>query len=690
MSAWSWPTTLDFSTIQSRVSALFLELGLGPGSLYSEIVHEPADPTIHPEIEWDAEVRLGNDLCISERAFLHERRRAMREPFAKLIGVSVEEVDERDLPVVAIAGSGGGYRAMLNTVGSLIGAQATGVLPCTSYVAGVSGHCWALAVMYPGVAGYSPRDVGQHLKERIDTSYLDMVTLEALTTPPTNKFLLAGLLRKAAGPTGMASLVDVYGTLLASRLFVPTDIGKMDSQHLSLHLIRRKIDNGQLPLPIFTAVQNVTSSDNIVAIQLAEKEKALSVDAARTTLLDKAEATLAKEIRCLWYEFTPFEIGCDEVGAWIPSWAFGRRFEAGRNSERRPELGLTILSGIFGSAFCASLKHYFQEIQPTLKLLPIQLYGWLENIVTENDRDLGLIHPVLPDQLPNFLKGLDGQLREGAPPDISAPDYMGFMLTLSRSTAELNLPYYPLLRRDVDCVIALDASADSQDLWFTRAEELAAKRGLKTWPKGAGWPSAVQSEVVEDIGAGKADRGSSPSVPPASADATDFDANAANLKLAHSQESALAAQTDKQESTEGRDMPRAASGTSTRDAPLSACEVWIGSSRSTETESSRLDELDEAALLRRDGIGVVYIPLAPNEQKVPGFDPFSISTWRREVTQDESQSILDVAEANFSESREKIVKLLRVIWMRKRRAREEAEWRDSLAKFQRHMRDNLR
>lgn len=29
-------------------------------------------------------------------------------------------------------------------------------------------------------------------------------------------------------------------------------------------------------------------------------------------------------------------------------------------------------------------------------------------------------------------------------------------------SAELNLPYYPLLRRNVDCVIALDASADSQ------------------------------------------------------------------------------------------------------------------------------------------------------------------------------------------------------------------------------------
>lgn len=72
--------------------------------------------------------------------------------------------------------------------------------------------------------------------------------------------------------------------------------------------------------------------------------------------------------------------------------------------------------------------------------------------------------------------------------------------------------------------------------------------------------------------------------------------------------------------------------------------MWIGSSESNETDSSRLDDLDEDALLKRDGIGVVYIPLAPNEARVPGFDPFVVSTWRREVTAEESQALLDVAE----------------------------------------------
>ena len=48
---------------------------------------------------------------------------------------------------------------------------------------------------------------------------------------------------------------------------------------------------------------------------------------------------------------------------------------------------------------CIGDQLYFKEIQPTLELFPSQLYHWLLEIVTENERDLGLIHPVLPDQV---------------------------------------------------------------------------------------------------------------------------------------------------------------------------------------------------------------------------------------------------------------------------------------------------
>ncbi|KAI9069393.1 FabD/lysophospholipase-like protein [Trametes sanguinea] len=674
-----WPTSFSVADLQERFSALLLELGLGPGSLYDDIVNSPPDPTVNPECEWDAEVRLGEDLCLPERAFLGERKRKMKAAFAKLMGVPESEVDERDLPIVAIAGSGGGYRAMLNTLGSLTAARTSGILDCVTYTAGVSGSCWALGVMYSGVSGsHSPEQAAAHARERIQKSYLDIETLDALVTPPTNKYLLSGILRKAAGPTGTASLVDLYGTLLSSRLFIPTDLTRLDPRHLSMHFYRRNVDNGALPMPILSAIQHVTPPEKAEEIKEVADEKAVTIDSDREKSLDDKQDRLQRDIRWLWYEFTPYEVGCDELGAWIPSWSLGRQFKNGRNTERRPELSFTILAGIFGSAFCASLKHYFREIEPVLKLLPVQLYSWLEEIVTENEGDLGLIHPVLPDQLPNFLKGLGGQLRYGSPPDITEHDTLSFM----DAGAELNIPYYPFLRRNVDCIIALDASADSQDLWFSRAEELAAKRGLQTWPRGATWPTRVRPG---DEGAAETAQ-----VPPFEASTPD----SANLKLAQTQESALAKQTDKQGSTEKREMPEANGGQpgdrqAASEVPFSACEVWIGSSKSGDKVSARLDDLDEAALLQRDGIAVVYIPLMPNERHVPGFDPFSISTWRREVASEESQQLLDVAQANFSESREKIIRLLRAVWMRKKIERRNRQWRERLAHLRQHLGNNI-
>ena len=90
------------------------ELSNSKGSLRRDVVDKDRfDTKLHPEIEWNAEVRLSGgqegyeSLPHAERAFLRRRRRRMLPAFAKYISVPESELDERDLPIVGIAASGG-------------------------------------------------------------------------------------------------------------------------------------------------------------------------------------------------------------------------------------------------------------------------------------------------------------------------------------------------------------------------------------------------------------------------------------------------------------------------------------------------------------------------------------------------------------------------------------------------------
>lgn len=102
ITGWEWPSYLTL--LRNQLAALMLELGRGEGSLWWNVVQEAPDSTIHPETQWDATVRVSDELCFSEKAFLRERRRRMLSAFSKVLEVPMEELDERDLPIVAIAG----------------------------------------------------------------------------------------------------------------------------------------------------------------------------------------------------------------------------------------------------------------------------------------------------------------------------------------------------------------------------------------------------------------------------------------------------------------------------------------------------------------------------------------------------------------------------------------------------------
>jgi len=130
----------------------------------------------------------------------------------------------------------------------------------------------------------------------------------------TSQYLLSGLLLKANSPLGAVSLIDIYGTLISSRLFIPTDISTLDPDNLSLHGFRRFIDDGTMPLPIFTAIQHEIPSAPAKALQEVREQREYLIDSSRYEMLKEEEKELERKTRWLWFEFTPYEVGCDELG----------------------------------------------------------------------------------------------------------------------------------------------------------------------------------------------------------------------------------------------------------------------------------------------------------------------------------------------------------------------------------------
>jgi phospholipase A2 len=69
----------------------------------------------------------------------------VRAALAKLTGIDLEPLPADHTPRIQICASGGGYRAMIATLGALIGLEECGVLDTVTSIAGLSGSTWAMA-----------------------------------------------------------------------------------------------------------------------------------------------------------------------------------------------------------------------------------------------------------------------------------------------------------------------------------------------------------------------------------------------------------------------------------------------------------------------------------------------------------------------------------------------------------------
>ena len=652
----SWARDLSDAFIK-----LQSELSLAPGSLADDIWKEAGDQSINPEILWDARVRIGSELPKEELEFLKNRKKHVIKALAQYLDLK-EQIHPDDIPTIAMCGSGGGLRALVAGTSSYLSAQEAGLFDCVTYTAGVSGSCWLQTLYFSSVSGQNFHNLIKHLKNRIGVHIaFPPAALKAITTAPTNKFLLSGFVEKLKGDPGASfGLVDIYGLLLGARLLVPKgDLGVIDTD-LKLSNQRIHTDSGHHPMPIYTAVRH--------EIPIEEEEKRLVEEgkAPADDIREKAK----QEAWFQWFETTPYEFFCEELGAGIPTWAMGRPFDNGRNTIldsglALPESRIPLMMGVWGSAFCATLAHYYKEIRPAL--IGYAGFDGLDSLVSGKNDDLVKLHPIEPATVPNYVVGLKEQLPQTCPESLFKTDHIQLM----DAGMSNNLPIYPLLRpgRDVDVVIAFDASADIQkENWLSVVDGYARQRGIKAWPVGVGWP-APSSEPGKNVEALEEAQATSP--------------QEAAMKVAEARE-------------EGRKQTDTSEDTS-----LGYCTIWVGSleERATGEEpppSKRIsaqNESDRFHLMNKDaGMTVVYFPLLPNP-KVPGIDPDKtdfLSTWNFVYTPENVQSVVDLAKANFEDGAQQVKDTIRAVYERRKTLRLEKEKNDLTRHHIKRWRSQLR
>lgn len=655
--------------IPNYIRKLQRELSMAPGSLADEIWREAHDPEINPEIRYPATVRVSNELCDEEKEFLARRRKTTAMALAKYLGLDERDVHEDDVPTIAMCGSGGGLRALVAGTGSMLATDEDGLFDCITYTSGVSGSCWLQALYHSSFAQGNLYRVLDHLKARLGVHFAyPPVAFSDLVTAPTSKYILSGLVEKLRGDPGANfGLVDVYGLLLAARLLVPKGELGVDPRDFKLSNQRQNIKYGQHPMPIYTAVRH-------------EIPNAEMRPGGGSGISEESKEEAAREAWFQWFELTPYEFFCEEFAAGIPTWALGRRFKDGKDQPPEdgfhlPEARMPLLLGIWGSAFCATLSHYYREVRPLVRSLTG--FGTLDQMISVHNEDLSKVHPIDPAMIPNFTYGMEDKLPRTTPTSVHKNRY----LQLMDAGMSNNLPIYPLLRpgRNVEIVIAFDASADVRtDNWLSVADGYARQRGIKGWPVGVGWPKIGESDrqVAKELNEAEA---SSPKDAESRLTEAKTDQAARRLE-AGVQESDIQGthKFDKGEETSGE---------------LGYCTVWVGSTQERSAEppppSKALDDTTHFQLMEPSaGIAVIYLPFLRND-KVEGVDPGTdeyMSTWNFVYTPEEVDKVVALARANFDEGKEQVRRTVRAVYERKKKSRLEKEAAERNARRRRRVR----
>lgn len=379
-------------------------------------------------------IRQGKDICVEEKVAITTRMKKNQQALTTILH---KKKPLAWVPPIGIVASGGGDRAMISTTGFLIGLEKTGLLDACTYFAALSGSTWTGCTWL--ARNVAPTQLKEFMRKHEITDELKLKN--------RNFDEIAKALLKKFVHDQYLSLCDIWGSFLADVFF--EDLPK-EEQEIYLSQFRPLITSGSYPFLICTAIHD-------------------------------------KTFPYQWAEFSPFECGSLYLQNWIPTYAFGKEFNEGTSLDAAPELSVGFMMGMFGSAYAVSMKDTLRIITPKI-----------QNAVIDNLRKKN-IPPFLAQKFASaFFEKTNNFFR--APKyrtviddiRISPPKVYNFThnvhdsplskkthLTLVDAGIDFNLPFPPLLRRNIPLYFVCDASAGTSGNPLQKAAAYAAREGFK-------------------------------------------------------------------------------------------------------------------------------------------------------------------------------------------------------------------
>ncbi|KAL0591214.1 Cytosolic phospholipase A2 [Plecturocebus cupreus] len=206
------------------------------------------------------------------------------------------------VPVVAILGSGGGFRAMVGFSGVMKALYESGILDCATYVAGLY---MSTLYSHPDFPEKGPEEINEELMKNVSHNPL------LLLTPQKVKRYVESLWKKKSSGQPV-TFTDIFGMLIGETLI-------HNRMNTTLSSLKEKVNTAQCPLPLFTCLH-------------------VKPDVSELMFAD-------------WVEFSPYEIGMAKYGTFMAPDLFGSKFFMGTVVKKYEENPLHFLMGVWGSAF---------------------------------------------------------------------------------------------------------------------------------------------------------------------------------------------------------------------------------------------------------------------------------------------------------------------------------------------------